>query len=48
MGKKERKRKIFEEIRAERAQYDDLTRRLRERIERGYADARERARRDAS
>jgi len=35
MASKETKRKIREEVRADQARYDDLTRRLKERIERG-------------
>jgi hypothetical protein len=42
MGKKELRKKIREERLAERPQYDDLTRRLKERIERGRAEAQER------
>ena len=33
MASKETKRKIREEVRADQARYDDVTRRLRERIE---------------
>ena len=33
MASKETKRRIREEVRADRARYDDLTRRMRERIE---------------
>jgi hypothetical protein len=35
MASKETKRKIREEVRADQARYDDVTRRLKERIERG-------------
>ena len=35
MTRKEIKRKIREEVRADQARYDDLTRRLMERIRRG-------------
>ena len=35
MTRKEVKRKIREEVRADQARYDEVTRRLRERIERG-------------
>lgn len=48
MDKRERKKKIFDEIRADQARHDDLTRRLKERIERGYAEAREKERRASS
>lgn len=32
MSKKERKKRIYEQIRAEQAEYDEQTRRLKERI----------------
>ena len=35
MASKETKRKIRDEVRADQARYDDVTRRLKERIERG-------------
>jgi hypothetical protein len=35
MASKETKRKIREEVRADQARYDDVTRRLKDRIERG-------------
>ena len=35
MASKETKRKIRDEVRADQARYDDLTRRLKERIKRG-------------
>ncbi len=35
MARKETKRKIREEVRADQARYDEVTRRLKERIERG-------------
>ena len=35
MTRKEIKRKIREEVRADQARYDDLTRRMKERMERG-------------
>jgi len=38
MASKETKRKIRDERRAERARYDETTRRLRERIDRGLAE----------
>jgi hypothetical protein len=44
MKKKEIKRRIREEMRAEQAEYDERTRRLRERIERGRREAQERER----
>jgi hypothetical protein len=44
MTKKEIKRRIREEMRAEQAEYDERTRRLRERIERGRREAQERER----
>jgi hypothetical protein len=47
MKKKERKKKIFEELRAEQPQFDDLTRRLRERLEQHRRQA-EGRRREAS
>jgi len=35
MASKETKRKIREEVRADQARYDDVTRRLQKRIDRG-------------
>ena len=46
MSKKDLKRKIREEMRADQARYDETTRRLKERIERGREQAHER--RDSS
>lgn len=43
MNKRERKKKIFEEIRADQPRYDDLTRRLKEAIERARARQERRA-----
>lgn len=52
MASKETKRKIREEVAADQARYDEVTRRLQERIERGLTRERERAaqeeRREAS
>ena len=51
MASKETKRKIREELAADQARYDEVTRRLQERIERGLARERERSadqRREAS
>jgi hypothetical protein len=49
MAMKETMRKIREEVRADQARYDDLTRRLRERIERGRrASTQGKERRDSS
>src|SRR5438093_5872686 len=42
MASKETKRKIREEVAADRARYDEVTRRLQERIDRGRARERER------
>lgn len=42
MGKKEIRKKIREERRAEQAEYDDRTRLLKERIDRGIAAIQER------
>jgi hypothetical protein len=39
MKKKEIKRRIREEMRAEQPEYDERTRRLKERIERGRREA---------
>jgi len=44
MKKTEIKKRIREEIRAEQAEYDERTRRLRERIERGLREAQARER----
>ena len=44
MKKKEIKRRIREEMRAEQAEYDERTRRLKERIERGRGVAQPRER----
>jgi hypothetical protein len=38
MASKETKKRIREEMRADQARYDETTRRLRERIERGLAE----------
>ena len=38
MASKETKRKIREEVKADQVRYDDVTRRLKERIERGLRD----------
>jgi len=46
MASKETKKKIREERRAEQARYDETTRRLRERIDRGLAETQ--ARRERS
>jgi len=43
MASKETMRKIREEVAADQARYDEVTRRLQERIERGLAKERERA-----
>jgi hypothetical protein len=49
MASKETKRKIREEVAADQERYDDLTRRLKERIERGRpADAQPDRRRESS
>jgi hypothetical protein len=49
MASKEMKRKMREERLADQARYDDVTRRLKERIERGLREMDQRAkRRDSS
>ena len=48
MASKETKRKIREEVRADQARYDDVTRRLKERIERGRRDEAQRSERRES
>lgn len=49
MANKETKRKIREEVAADQARYDEVTRRLKERIERGRAGKSQRAiRRESS
>ena len=51
MASKETKKRIREEVAADQARYDEVTRRLRERIERGLASERQRSadqRREAS
>ena len=51
MASKETKKRIREEVAADQARYDEVTRRLRERIERGLARERQRPtdrRREAS
>jgi hypothetical protein len=50
MASKETKRKIREERLADQARYDDVTRRLKERIERGTAkrEAQDEPRRESS
>ena len=48
MKKREIKRRVGERIRAEQAEYDERTRRLKERIERGRPQPHEPERRDAS
>ena len=47
MSKKDVKRRIREERLAEKAEYDERTRRLKERIERGLREAQERRRADS-
>ena len=47
MASKETKKRIHEEIEADRARYDEVTRRLKERIERGRAKTQD-ERRDSS
>jgi hypothetical protein len=44
MSKKETRKRIREEMRADQARYDEVTRRLKERIERGLRDVQERRR----
>lgn len=39
MTKKEKRKRIFDEVRADRVRYDDLTRRLKERIARDRSQA---------
>jgi hypothetical protein len=48
MASKERKRKSREERRADQARYDEVTRQLRERIERGEREASQRGERRES
>lgn len=48
MTRKEVKRKIREEVRADQARYDDVTRRMLERIEYYRRKIEERDRRDSS
>jgi hypothetical protein len=48
MGKKETKKRVRERLEADQARFDDLTRRLIERIERRRAEAREAQERRAS
>ena len=50
MASKETKKRIREEVRADQPRYDDVTRRLKERIERGLRemDQREAERRESS
>jgi len=50
MASKETKRKIREEVAADQARYDEVTRRLKERIERGRRETERQAaeRRDSS
>ncbi|HEY7729796.1 MAG TPA: hypothetical protein VH950_02735 [Gaiellaceae bacterium] len=48
MASKETKRKIREEVVADQARYDDLTRRLKERIERGLAEIQRNKERESS
>jgi hypothetical protein len=48
MASKETKRKIREEVRADQARYDDVTRRMLERIEYYRRRAQDRARRESS
>jgi hypothetical protein len=43
MASKETKKKIREEVRADQARYDEVTRQLRERIERGQREIDQRA-----
>ena len=42
MTKKEKRKRIFDEVRADQVRYDDLTRRLTERIARALGPAQER------
>lgn len=44
MNKKERKKKIYEQLRADQPRFDDLTRRLEERIRHRRAEAQARRR----
>ncbi len=48
MTNREIKKRVGERIRAEQAEYDERTRRLKERIERGRSKRHESERRDAS
>ena len=48
MASKETKTKIREEVRADQARYDDLTRRMQERIEELRREAQEAERRESS
>jgi hypothetical protein len=48
MASKKAKARSREERRADQARYDDVTRRLKERIERGLAQASQRERRESS
>jgi hypothetical protein len=45
MASKDTKRRIREEVAADQARYDDVTRRLKERIERGLRDMDQREKR---
>ena len=46
MASKETRKKIREEVAADQARYDEVTRMLRDRIERGLARERQRARKE--
>ena len=48
MASKETKRKIREEVPADQARYDEVTRRLQERIARGLAEIQRTKRRESS
>ena len=48
MASKETRRKIREEVLADQERYDDLTRRLRERIDRGLAATQRKKERESS
>jgi hypothetical protein len=48
MASKRTKQQIREETRADQARYDEVTRRLKERIERGLAREAQRERRESS
>ena len=48
MASKETKRRIREEVSADKARYDDVTRRLKDRIERGLREIHQRRERRES